>query len=67
VAWRGPVEPVYWIATNASYDGVVFVDVGIGDGLALHVDRCRYLFRGPGERRATVGHPDSDVPPREFP
>lgn len=40
---------------------VVLVDVGTGAGLALHLDRYRYLFRGPGARRATVGDPDSTV------
>jgi hypothetical protein len=40
---------------------VVLVDIGTGAGLALHLDRYRYLFRGPGERRVTVGDPDSEV------
>jgi hypothetical protein len=40
---------------------VVLVDIGTGAGLALHLDRYRYLFRGPGESEATVGDPDSQV------
>jgi hypothetical protein len=40
---------------------VVLVDVGTGAGLTLHLDRYRYLFRGPDERRAMVGDPDSPV------
>ena len=39
----------------------VLVDVGTGAGLALQLDRYRYLFRGPGDRIATVGDPDSEV------
>lgn len=40
---------------------VVLVDVGTGAGLTLHLDRYRYLFRGPDEHRAMVGDPDSPV------
>jgi hypothetical protein len=40
---------------------VVLVDVGTGAGLALHLDRYRYLFTGPGERRFAVGDPSSEV------
>jgi hypothetical protein len=40
---------------------VALVDIGTGAGLALHLDRYRYLFRGPGESRATVGDSDSQV------
>jgi hypothetical protein len=40
---------------------VVLVDIGTGAGLALHLDRYRYLFRGPGESNATAGDPDSRV------
>lgn len=47
----------------AARDGreVVLVDIGTGAGLGLHLDRYRYLFHGPGDRRAMVGDPDSPV------
>jgi hypothetical protein len=37
------------------------VDIGTGAGLALHLDRYRYVFNGPGERTATVGDESSAV------
>lgn len=40
---------------------LVLVDVGTGAGLALHMDRYSYVFRGPGGRTQTVGDPDSAV------
>lgn len=40
---------------------IILVDVGTGAGLALHLDRYRYLFRGPEGGFATVGDPDATV------
>ena len=40
---------------------MILIDVGTGAGLALHMDRYRYVFRGPGSHVATVGDPDSPV------
>jgi hypothetical protein len=40
---------------------IVLVDLGTGAGLALHLDRYRYRFHGPGDRVATVGHEDCEV------
>ena len=39
----------------------MLVDIGTGAGLALHLDRYRYRFHGPGDRVATVGHDDCEV------
>ena len=40
---------------------VVLVDVGTGAGLALNLDRYRYVFRGPGGAVTTMGSPESEV------
>jgi hypothetical protein len=40
---------------------LALVDIGTGAGLALHLDRYRYVFRGPGDRVEAVGDPDSRV------
>ena len=41
---------------------IVLIDVGTGAGLALHLDRYRYLFRGPQpDRVLAVGDDDSAV------
>jgi hypothetical protein len=40
---------------------IVLVDVGTGAGLALHLDKYRYVFRGPGTRVEAVGGSDSAV------
>ncbi len=40
---------------------VVLVDVGTGAGLALNLDRYRYVFRGPGGKVTTAGDPESQV------
>ena len=40
---------------------IVLVDIGTGAGLALHLDRYRYVFRGPGDQLAAVGDRDSQV------
>lgn len=40
---------------------IVLVDIGTGAGLALHMDRYRYVFRGPEGDAVTVGDPDSEV------
>ena len=40
---------------------IVLVDVGTGAGLALHLDRYRYVFRGPGGQVQTVGDTGSGV------
>lgn len=41
---------------------IVLIDIGTGAGLALHLDRFRYVFRGPGpDRVETVGDDDSVV------
>ena len=47
----------------ASRDGreIVLIDIGTGAGLALQLDRYRYLFHGPGIRLHTVGNPDATV------
>jgi hypothetical protein len=47
----------------ASGDGreIVLIDIGTGAGLALQLDRYRYLFRGPGSRLQTGGNPDATV------
>jgi hypothetical protein len=39
----------------------VLVDIGTGAGLALHLDRYRYVFRGPAGRVKTVGDAESKV------
>jgi hypothetical protein len=40
---------------------VALVDVGTGAGLALHLDRYRYVFRGPEDDLAELGDPASPV------
>ncbi len=40
---------------------LALVDIGTGAGLALHLDRYRYVFRGPGGDRTTVGHERAPV------
>ena len=40
---------------------MVLIDIGTGAGLALQLDRYRYLFHGPGERLPAVGNPDATV------
>jgi hypothetical protein len=47
----------------ASRDGreIILIDIGTGAGLALQLDRYRYLFHGPGSRLQTVGNPDAAV------
>jgi hypothetical protein len=47
----------------ASLDGraIVLIDVGTGAGLALQLDRYRYLFHGPGPHLQAVGNPDATV------
>jgi hypothetical protein len=47
-------------ATGEERD-LVLVDVGTGAGLALQLDRYRYVFRGPAGRVSTVGDPESPV------
>jgi hypothetical protein len=48
---------------SAVADGreLALVDIGTGAGLALHLDRYRYVFRGPHGSTATVGDPESEV------
>ena len=41
--------------------GSSLIDIGTGAGLALQLDRYRYLFHGPGIRLHTVGNPDATV------
>jgi hypothetical protein len=41
--------------------GIVLVDVGTGAGLALHLDRYRYVFRESSGRVTSVGDRDSEV------
>jgi hypothetical protein len=48
-------------ATNAEGQELALVDVGTGAGLALHFDRYRYRFQGPGDRLATTGDASSPV------
>lgn len=46
----------------ASADGeIALVDLGTGAGLALHLDRYRYIYRGPGDQLTNVGAPTSTV------
>jgi hypothetical protein len=40
---------------------LALVDIGTGAGLALHLDRYRYVFTGPGRHTTTIGDPDSGV------
>jgi hypothetical protein len=40
---------------------LALIDIGTGAGLALHLDRYRYAFTGPGRHTATIGDPDSGV------
>jgi hypothetical protein len=40
---------------------IVLVDVGTGAGLALHLDRYRYVYRRPGGRVIAIGPDDADV------
>ncbi|MGH2887543.1 MAG: DUF2332 domain-containing protein [Solirubrobacteraceae bacterium] len=40
---------------------IALVDIGTGAGLALHLDRYRYKFHGPGDSEATVGPEDGEV------
>jgi hypothetical protein len=40
---------------------IVLVDVGTGAGLALNLDRYRYVFRGEGGAVTTTGSTESDV------
>ncbi len=40
---------------------LALVDIGTGAGLALHLDRYRYVFRGPGDQEIVVGDPRSEV------
>jgi hypothetical protein len=40
---------------------IALVDIGTGAGLALHLDRYRYVFRGAGGSVQTVGDPRSPV------
>jgi hypothetical protein len=50
-------------ALAGSGDGpeIALIDIGTGAGLALHLDRYRYLFRGPDDAAAAVGDPNSPV------
>jgi hypothetical protein len=40
---------------------LALVDIGTGAGLALHLDRYRYAFRGPADRITTLGEERSAV------
>jgi hypothetical protein len=40
---------------------LALIDIGTGAGLALHLDRYRYVFTGPGRDVTTIGDPSSDV------
>jgi hypothetical protein len=40
---------------------IALVDIGTGAGLALHLDRYRYVFSGPDDQRTAVGNDDSEV------
>ena len=48
-------------ATQADGQELALVDVGTGAGLALHFDRYRYRFQGPGDQLITTGDPSSPV------
>src|SRR5204862_5425401 len=41
--------------------GIALVDTGTGAGLALHLDRYRYEFRGSDGSLAAFGDPDASV------
>ncbi|HEY6398949.1 MAG TPA: DUF2332 domain-containing protein [Solirubrobacteraceae bacterium] len=41
--------------------GVILVDIGTGAGLALHLDRYRYVFREPGGAVTELGDANSEV------
>jgi hypothetical protein len=40
---------------------IALIDIGTGAGLALHLDRYRYVFTGPGQDATTIGDPSSGV------
>ena len=40
---------------------IVLVDIGTGAGLALHLDRYRYVYRGPGAHEQSTGDPGSPL------
>ncbi len=40
---------------------LALIDIGTGAGLALHLDRYRYVFTGPGRHVTVIGDPSSDV------
>lgn len=40
---------------------IVLVDIGTGAGLALGLDRYRYVFKGPGDQVLTLGEEESTV------
>lgn len=40
---------------------IILVDVGTGAGLALHLDRYRYVYRGPEAQVIAIGPDDADV------
>jgi hypothetical protein len=47
------------LATDARE--IALVDIGTGAGLALHLDRYRYVFKGPGDTVRAVGDRNSQV------
>ncbi len=49
------------LPTGADGREIALIDIGTGAGLALHLDRYRYVFRGGAAGPATVGDPDSSV------
>jgi hypothetical protein len=49
------------LAAAAGERDLALVDIGTGSGLALHLDRYRYVFAGPNTDETTVGDLASDV------
>jgi hypothetical protein len=49
------------LAQTASGREIALIDIGTGAGLALHLDRYRYIFHRAGDRPAAVGDPGSNV------
>jgi hypothetical protein len=49
------------LPTGADGREIALIDIGTGAGLALHLDRYRYVFHDAAGGPATVGDPDSSV------
>jgi hypothetical protein len=49
------------LAASAGDREIALIDIGTGAGLALHLDRYRYVFNAADGDTATVGDPESNV------